>query len=126
MEGMSMTYIQDYYQVPAEVGRRVEYTDSKGSREGVITGNHNQYIVIWFDGDKKPAGVFHPTHGIKYLGMGVVPKRTRSQERYARYREIADCFDSFRQFLLYEKVEREAQKCGFSNVYDYQRWLNAE
>lgn len=121
-----MEYIQDNYGVPARVGRRVKYTDSKGSREGTIIGNYGHYLKIWMDGDKKPHGVYHPTDSIEYLGMAdKLPKMTRSQERYARYREVADCFDSFRQFLMNEKDERDAQKCGFGNVYDYRRWLNA-
>lgn len=34
------------------------------------------------------------------------PKLTRSQERFARYRKVADCFESFRDFLRYE-AERD-------------------
>lgn len=120
---MSYDYIQQYYKVPAEHGRRVRYTDGQSPKEGVICGSTNQYIHIHFDGDKKPRGPFHPTCGIEYLGMGDVPKLTRSQERYARYRSVADCFDSFASFLHHEKQERHAKACGFSSVSDYEKWL---
>jgi hypothetical protein len=115
---MSFQYIQDYYKVPAETGRRVSYQ----GKEGVITRAINQYIEIHFDGDKKPRGPFHPTCDITYLGMGKVPKLTASQLRYRRYREN-DCFDNFRQFLAYEKDERDASKCGFNSVRAYRDWL---
>jgi len=115
-------YIRTYYQVPAEKGRRVE-VKFKGNRQGVITGARNQYVEIQFDGDKKPSGVFHPTDGIKYLGIGDLPKITRSQERYHRYREVADCFDSFGQFLLHEKDERSAKRLGFRHAGEYRDWL---
>lgn len=115
---MSLEYIRDYYKVPAQVGRRVSFE----GREGVITGAKNQYIMIHFDGDKKPRGPFHPTCGITYLGMGEVPKMSRSAQRYARYREVADVFNSFRHFLLYEKRERLAAKLGFADVGELSRW----
>lgn len=36
------------------------------------------------------------------------PKVSRSQARFARYREIADCFESFRDFLRYEAHKSKA------------------
>lgn len=120
---MSFQYIQDYYGVPAQVGRRVEYQDGEKTVQGVITGCRNQYVVIHFDGDKKPRGCYHPKDGITYLGMGKVPKMTASQKRYARYQSIADCFDSFKTFLGYEKEEREAKRLGFSSPSEMNRYL---
>lgn len=113
------TYIRDYYQVPAEVGRRVRF---EGKKEGVITSATNQYINIHFDGEKKPRGPFHPTWEMEYLEMGAVPKMTRSQERYARYRSGDGAWDNFRQFLGYEKEERRAHRLGFSDVGQLHRW----
>ena len=118
---MSFDYIQQYYKVPAETGRRVRYKD----KEGVITRSLNQYIEIHFDGDKKPSGPFHPTDGITYLGMGDVPKLTRSQLRWQRYRESDGAFDNFRQFLAYEKTEKKASDLGFSSVSAYYSWLRS-
>lgn len=100
---MSFDYIRNYYKVPAEEGRRVRY---KG-REGVIVSSEGQYVNIHFDGDKKRIGPFHPTDGIEYLGMGTVPKLTRSQRSYLEYREVADSFDNFRQWLRYKEAKRK-------------------
>lgn len=105
---MSLEYIQSYYQVPAQIGRRVSYADQGTNRQGVIVGHQNQYIIIHLDGEKKPRGCFHPTHGITYLETGKVPKVTRAQARYARYRRSVDCFGSFREFLAYEAQEKKA------------------
>lgn len=119
---MSFQYIQEYYGVPAEVGRRVEYTGDKDSKQGVIVEENGQYIFIHFDGDKKRKGPFHPTWELKYLGMGKVPKRTAGQDRYARFL-ASDCFDNFAQFLGFLKDESDAKKCGFLSVYDYYNWI---
>ena len=121
---MSLEYIRNYYKVPAEVGRRVKCHDT--TLEGVIVSATHQYINIHFEGDKKPKGPYHPTWNLTYLGMGTVPKTSRSAERYARYRSLSECFDSFAQFLRYEKEERDARKCGFGSVSEYRRWLSAE
>lgn len=115
---MSFDYIREYYRVPAEAGRRVRYD----GKEGVITRARNQYVMIYFDGDKNERGPFHPTDGVTYLGMGKVPKRSRSQERYRRYREADGAFDSFHHFLLYGKLERRARRLGFNSVSELQRW----
>lgn len=79
----NLEYIRNHYGVPAEIGRRVEYTGGKIPKQGVIVGASNQYISIHFDGDKKPTKHFHPTWKMKYLDMGVVPKikQTRLQAR---------------------------------------------
>lgn len=119
---MSFQYIQDYYKVPAEVGRRVEVKGNP-TKQGVIVGSRNQYIIIHLDGEKKPRGYFHPVDGITYLEMGKVPKMTRSQQRWQRYQSLRECFDNFAQFLAYEKDEKDARACGFSDAFEYRRWL---
>jgi hypothetical protein len=116
---MSFQYIQDYYKVPAETGRRVSHQ----GKEGVITRAINQYIEIHFDGDKKPRGPFHPTCDITYLGMGKVPKLTASQLRWQRYRESDHAFPNFRSFLAHEKEKKKASDLGFDSVSAYWRWL---
>ncbi len=118
-----MNYIQQNYKVPAEIGRRVRSTGEGTPKEGVITECSGQYIYIHFDGDKKPRGPYHPTSEIEYLGMGKVPKMTRSQERYQRYRQSDGVFGNFANFLGYEKDERDARKCGFGDVSSYLAWL---
>lgn len=120
---MSYRYIQDYYKVPAETGRRVEIANDPPI-QGVIVGNNGHYIQVWLDGEKKPHGYYHPTDRIKYLGMGAVPKLSRSKARYQRYIN-SEVFENFRQFLAYEKEEKEAKKCGFDCVREYHSWLNS-
>lgn len=66
-------YIRNYYRVPAYRGSRVEVEHNGKLKQGTITGAHNQYIKITFDGEKKPAGVFHPTDGIKYITRSPTP-----------------------------------------------------
>jgi len=101
---MSFQYIQDYYGVPAERGRRVHLV---GAKDGTITGAVGQYIEIHFDGEKKPKGPYHATDGITYLDeVREPPKLTRSQERWRRFREVSECFPNFRAFLKYEQQQQ--------------------
>jgi len=47
-----------------------------------------------------------------YLGEPIVgapvepPKKTRAQRRYAEYLEVAECFESFRDFLMADSAAR--------------------
>ena len=90
-------YAKSYYGVPADIGRRVEVN----GRAGIIAEDGGNYIAVNFDGDKP--GVItpaHPTWRVEYLGMGKPRQLTRSQQRYQHYLKVADCFDSFRHYLL--------------------------
>jgi len=93
---MSYEYVRKYYNVPAEIGRRVRYI----SREGTISKDGGNYIAVNFD-DMKPGKTLHihPTDpSLEYLGMGVLRKMTRSQKRYQSYIDSdSDC--SFAEFL---------------------------
>lgn len=51
------------------------------------------------------------------------PKKSRSKDRFQRFRESDGVFPSFRAFLAFEKAEREAAKCGFASVSAYTDWL---
>jgi hypothetical protein len=64
----------------------------------------------WMDnhGKHSLAGGSH-LYTVNHYGRAAVkmfspapPKLTRSQQRYARYRQCADCFESFWHFLKYE------------------------
>lgn len=112
-------YIRDHYGVPAEIGRRVTID----GKPGIITADRGNYIGVTLDSEK-PGRIsnYHPTDGVEYLGMGKVRKVSKSRERYQRYLSIADIFGSFRDFLAYEKTEREARRLGFSSVSEYQQW----
>ena len=96
------SYINDYYKVPACSGRRVRFTGSKEPVEGVIVGTNGLYVKIHLDGESKPSGFYHPTWELEYLGMGEIPKMSRSAARYQRFIEL-DGSMTFREFLLTEK-----------------------
>ena len=87
---MDFQYINQYYKVPAEYGRRIEF---EGKRKGIIVQCQGNYIGVNFD-DRKPNQIdtLHPTDKVKYLEIGKVRKTTRSQQRYQDYMD-ADWFD---------------------------------
>lgn len=106
---MNCEYVRNFYKVPACIGRKINY---KG-RDGIISEDRGNYIGVTFD-DEKPGTIsnLHPlTDGLEYLGIGKVRKMTKSQQRYKRYLEFGDCFDSFRDFLSWDlNPEREWNK----------------
>lgn len=64
---MSIEYIRDCYEVPAQKGGRVEYTDTSGRKyQGTIQSADGHYLTILLDGSSQ-AYRFHPTWNIKYL-----------------------------------------------------------
>lgn len=64
---MSLEYIRNYYCVPANRGRLVEYR----GRRAVITGASGQYLRLKFTDEPKPhPGKFHPTYEINYSPKG--------------------------------------------------------
>lgn len=107
---MSCEYVKQHYGVPAEIGRRVVIN----GKPGIIAADRGHYIGVTFDTDK-PGVVHnaHPTWEVQYGEMGKVRPMTRSQQRYAEYLEIADCFDGcggFAGFLRYKQHQaREAR-----------------
>ncbi len=94
------SYIQKYYGVPAEFGRRVEI-DSYGP--GIIVEDRGNYIGVNLDKDK-PSVVksFHPTCGVEYGEMGKPRPLTRGQKRYLRYLSYGDGFQSFIDFCRWD------------------------
>lgn len=101
------TYVRNHYGVPACIGRRVN-VDGK---PGVIAEDRGHYIGVNFDGDKP--GVIknaHPTWKVEYLEMGKVRPMTRAQRRYERWLDVRECFESFRDFLLYETAREKGIK----------------
>ena len=103
---MNCEYVSKYYGVPACIGRRVEIN----GKRGVIAEDMGNYIGVQLDTDN-PSNIkpYHPTHMVKYLGMGKVRKMTRSQLRYRRYLRVGDCFDTFFDFLKYESKHGEVR-----------------
>lgn len=97
---MAFEYIIKYYDVPACLGRIVEYN----GKQGIIAEDRGNYIGVNFDSDK-PGHVcsMHPKEDtLVYLGMGVVRPMTRGQARYKRYLEYGDCFDTFLHFCRWD------------------------
>lgn len=91
-------YVRQAYGVPAVIGRRVTVYE----QAGIIAKDRGHYIGVNFDSDK-PGMIknAHPTDKVEYLEIGEIRQMTRSQQRYQRYLEIGDCFESFLDFLKY-------------------------
>lgn len=75
-------YVREYYNVPAEIGRRVRIS----GKEGIIAEDRGNYIGVNLD-DQKPGMIhnYHPTDGVEYLDMGTLRPMTRSQQKYRDY-----------------------------------------
>lgn len=93
---MSCEYAREHYNVPACIGRRIVF---KG-RPGIIAEDRGHYIGVNFD-DDKPGEVFnvHPTDDVMYGEMGRIRLMTRSQARYKAYWKVAECYNSFAEYL---------------------------
>lgn len=92
---MNCEYVRAYYDVPAEINRRVVVD----GRPGIIVADRGHYIGVNFD-DDKPGRICnaHPTSNVEYGELGIVRKMTRSQARYQEYIK-ADCGHSFAEWL---------------------------
>lgn len=79
---MNCEYVQQYYKVPAAIGRLVVCNGNPG----IIAEDRGNYIGVNFDKDK-PGIVYnvHPTDGVIYGEMGVIRKPSRSAARYQDY-----------------------------------------
>lgn len=96
---MNCEYVRQYYGVPAVIGRRV----SINGKPGVIAADRGHYIGVNFDSDKP--GVIcnaHPTWMAEYGEIGSIRKMTASQQRYQRYLEYGDGFDSFVDYCRWD------------------------
>lgn len=103
---MNCEYARKYYSVPAEIGRRV----TVAGEPGVIAEDRGAYIGVLFDKDKPNAiSPCHPTWMVEYHGMSAVRKMTRSQQRYRRFLEYGDGFDSFIDFCRWDSEQSAAQ-----------------
>ena len=96
---MSCEYAREHYGVPAVIGRRVIVS----GKPGIIAEDHGHYIGVNFDSDK-PGVVCnaHPTSEVEYGELGVVRQMTRSQQRYSRFLEYGDGFDSFVDYCRWD------------------------
>ena len=100
---MSCEYVREGYNVPAEIGRIIDYN----GKQGVISEDRGNYIGVTFD-DEKAGTVsnFHPTtEGLTYGDMGIVRvrKMTRSQKNYQLFIDI-DPGCSFAEWMRFKTV----------------------
>ena len=95
----SCDYVRTYYNVPAEIGRRV-VVDGK---PGIVAEDCGNYIGVNFDSDK-PGYISpcHPTWRVEYAEMGSLRKMTKSQQRYRRFLEYGDGFNNFIDFCRWD------------------------
>lgn len=96
---MTCQYVKDYYRVPADIGRRV-VVDGKA---GIIVENRGNHIGVNFDSDK-PCHVTpcHPTWRVEYGEIGKARPISKSQQRYKRFQEYGDGFNSFIEFCYWD------------------------
>lgn len=119
MLGTPCEYVQQHYQVPACIGRRV----IAYGKPGTITEDHGHYIGITLDeSTKRRAGRYHPVDGIEYGDMvEKLPRPARSSNYDKFLDEDIDCY--FHEFLCIIKPEvemrggcREWRDGGFHHV----------
>lgn len=116
MKTTPFEYIVRNYGVPAEIGRRV-VVDGK---PGIIAADRGNYIGVNFDEDKPDViKNCHPTWEVEYLDIGHIREKKisrskeRSQERYQRYLEYGECFDSFIQFCYWDASSERSWNGGW-------------
>lgn len=75
-------YVSQYYDVPADIGRRVIVS----GKQGIIVADRGNYIGVNFDQDK-PGVILncHPTDNVVYGEIGRIRKVSRSRQRYLDY-----------------------------------------
>ena len=63
-----LNYVENAYNVPATIGRKVTYTGGRKPKSGAITRIDGAHIRIAFDGGggKEHPGKFHPTWEMQY------------------------------------------------------------
>lgn len=106
MIGSDCEYVRSYYGVPASIGRRVVVY----GKPGIIAEDRGNYIGVNLDASK-PGLVnnYHPTDGVTYGEMGKPRKLTRSQRRWQEYSRVAECYESFRHWLFFQKYKRQEE-----------------
>lgn len=94
MIGTACQYVQDYYKVPACIGRRVVAY----GKAGTIVADRGHYIGVTLDSDSKcRVGNYHPIDGIVYGEMAdKLPKRPR-RSNYDKFQHD-DCGYSFEEW----------------------------
>lgn len=99
---MDFQYINDTYNVPAEIGREIIF---QKTRKGVIVKDMGSHIGVNFDSDKSNVILpLHPTWEVEYLGLVKPRKMTKGQQRYRDYLAWSDCYSgTFADYLRIKK-----------------------
>lgn len=98
-------YVRENYGVPAEIGRRVTVY----GKSGIIAEDRGHYIGVNFDADKP--GVIknaHPTDEVEYHEIGSIRQPSRSSQRYQRYLEYGDGFESFLDYCRWDSEKERS------------------
>lgn len=108
MLGTPCEYVQQYYQVPACIGRRV----IAYGKPGVITTDFGHYVGIVLDEDRKRRpDRYHPVDGIEYGEMAdQLPKRPRISNYDKFLNDDIDCY--FHEWLCIIKPGYETRGGG--------------
>ena len=102
---MNFQYVRAFYEVPACIGRRVICY----GEPGIIVEDRGNYIGVTLDKDKPGViGSYHPTDEVVYLGMGKARKVPKARERYLRYLNCGDTFDSFLEFCRWDSSQKNS------------------
>jgi hypothetical protein len=124
---MSLSYIREYYAVPAVVGRRVVAY----GKPGIIMSAINAYIGVVLDDDpKRRPRPHHPTDGIVY---GELAEKLPKPPRRSNYEEFQHDESGlyFHEWLRINKPHRERRvvdgrrqfrmyrtRSGYDSLYD--------
>lgn len=106
---MGCEYVRSYYGVPAAIGRRIVVN----GKPGVIAEDRGHYLGVNLDSDKPGVIVnCHPTWEVQYGEMGEVRKMSKSQQRYRRFREYGDGFESFIDYCRWDSAPERSWNGG--------------
>jgi hypothetical protein len=105
--GAACQYVQDHYQVPACIGRRVVAY----GKAGTIVADRGHYIGVVLDSDSKyRIGNYHPIDGIVYGDMAdKLPKRPR-RSNYDKFQHD-DCGLNFEEWLGINNPQFQERPC---------------
>lgn len=95
--GKPLEYIQQYYKVPACIGRGVTID----GKPGIITEDRGNYIGVTLD-EQKPGtvGTYHPTDpSVVYGEMRTIRPMTKAQARYRAFKDAEWFHGTFIEFL---------------------------
>ena len=94
---MNCEYVREYYGVPAEIGRRVNFR----GKLGTIMEDLGAHIGVEMDDEPDLTVPLHPTWEMEYLEMKpkkASKRKLKAKSRYKLYQSMSDSFDDFISF----------------------------